>query len=101
LVIGAETFVRASECQAFKEDVISKVDARGIVFSGFFLQARPWKKLMETDPNDPILFNNESWRIALERYKALQPLVEVIAVVTRQYYDRDAFTCEWVSPPGS
>lgn len=100
LVIGVETPMPASKCQTFKEDVISKVKAMRICHPGFLLQAQRRKKLLETDPSDAIPFNNQSWRISLERYKALQPLVEVIAMVSRQYYDKGAFTCQWLSPPG-
>ncbi len=101
LVVGVETFRRASECQAFKKDVISAAETRKISLLGFFLQAQPRKKLLEVDPTDPILFNNQAWKISLERYTVLQPLVQVIATVARRYYDRGSFACQWVSPPGA
>jgi len=101
LVVGVETVRRASECQAFKEDVIARAKARRITTPGFFLQARHRKKLLETNPTDPILFNEQSWKASLQRYIALQPLVEVIATVAREYYERGAFTCQWISPPGA
>ncbi|MBN1362815.1 MAG: HNH endonuclease [Sedimentisphaerales bacterium] len=100
LVIGVETIIQPSACQAFKEEVISRVNAAAISVPGFVLQAQPRKKLLETDPANPIPFNNQSWRIALDRYTTLQPLIEVIAAVARQYHERDAFAIKWISPPG-
>ena len=100
LVVGVET-MRPLERQALKQDVISTVRARGISLPGFILQAQPRKKLLETDPTDPILFDGQSWRISLQRYIALQPLVGVIAAVVRKYHDRGSFTCQWTCPPGA
>lgn len=90
LVIGVEKPVQVSQRQAFKEDVISRVKAEGTTPSGFKLQAHPRTKLMEADH---IPFNNQSWHITFEHYKTLKPLVETIAKVLRDYYDRnrDAF----------
>lgn len=101
LVIGVETPMHASKRQAFKEDVISGVKARRIPLSGFFLQARHRKKLLETDPDDPILFNSRSWRISLQRYIALQPLVETMAVIVREYYDNGSYEIPMDFPKNS
>lgn len=100
LVVGVETFRQPPECQAFKKDVISKVNAASLSIPGFVLQAQPRKKLLETDPANPIPFNDQSWQIALDRYITLQPLIEIIAAVTRQYYERDALAIQWIFPPG-
>ena len=59
-----------------------------IPLSGFDLQAKVKTKLLEADY---IPFDNESWKISLQRYISLQPLVEIIASVIREYYDNGAF----------
>jgi len=89
LAVGVEAPMQDSQRQAFKEDVISRVRAKGIVFSGFILQAKVRTKLLEADP---IPFNNQSWQISLQRYIALQPLVEIIAIVVGEYYNSGAFS---------
>lgn len=90
LAVGVETPMRKDPQlrQAFKEDVISRVKTKGITFSGFDLKANRRTKLLEADP---IPFSNQSWQISLQRYIALQPLVEVIATAVRDYYDNGAF----------
>lgn len=88
LAVGVENPMQHSQRQAFKEEVISRVTARGIPFPGFVLQAKVQTKLLEADP---IPFGNQSWHISLKRYIALQPLVEVVGIVVREYYDRGAF----------
>lgn len=89
LAIGVETPMIGHYRQSFKEDVISKVKSDGICQSGFTLQAANRKKLLEADP---IPFVDDSWSLALDRYIALEPVVEVIGQVVKGYSDKGAFT---------
>jgi len=88
LAIGVEAPLQEQYRQSFKEDVIAKVKLEGISQAGFTLQAANRKKLLEADP---ITFGPESWRIALDRYIALRPVVDVIGQVVRDFSDRGAF----------
>lgn len=87
LAIGVEAPMRESMRQEFKEDVISRASVKGIVIPGR-LQAKTRTKLFEADP---VPFNDQSWQISLQRYIALKPLVELIALVVREYNDNGAF----------
>jgi len=88
LTIGVESPLKNQFIQAFKEEVISRITARNIDLSGFTLLAKKNKKLLEVNP---IQFGTESWRIALDKYIALQPIVEIIGKVSREYSDKGAF----------
>jgi hypothetical protein len=90
LAIGVENPLNEQHRQAFKEEVISRVNAKVIMHSGFILKAQKGKKLLETDP---IPFNSESWQIALNKYFTLDSVVNVIGEVIREYSDRGAFDC--------
>ena len=95
LAVGVETPMLDSLRQSFKEDVISRVRQKGIAISGFALRADARKKLLESDP---IPLNDQSWHIALQRYITLQPVVETIALVVREYYSDGAFDVPMVFP---
>lgn len=88
LAIGVESPLNEHHRQAFKEEVISRVKTKAINYSGFTLTAQKRKKLLEADP---IPFDSDSWRIVLERYVALHPVVDIIGEVIREYSDRGAF----------
>jgi hypothetical protein len=90
LAIGVESPLDKQHRQTFKEEVISRINARSISHSGFVLVAQDRKKLLEVDP---IPFGPESWRIALDRYIALRPVVHVIGEVSKEYLDSGAFDC--------
>jgi len=88
LTIGVEKPLREQFKQAFKEEVISRFIAKKINLSGFALEAKNRKKLLELNP---ITFGPDSWRIALDRYIDLQPIVKIIGEVSREYSDKGAF----------
>ena len=88
LVIGVEAPLKESQRQAFKEEVISRVRAKGIPLSGFNLQAKARTKLLESDI---IPFDNQTWQITLKRYIELQPLVKIISKVIKMNYEKGAF----------
>ena len=88
LAIGVESPLIEQQRQVFKEDVIAQVRAKGIVQSGFVLQSEPRKKLLEADP---IPFDNQSWKVAIEKYIALEAVVSVIAQLVRDFHKRGAF----------
>jgi hypothetical protein len=88
LAIGVESPLKEQHRQDFKEDVISRINARKINHSGFTLIAKKRKKLLEADP---ITFCSESWRIALDKYISLHSIVDVIGEVCREYSDHGAF----------
>jgi hypothetical protein len=88
LVVGVEAPLQGSQRQAFKEEVLTRVRTNRIPLSGFDLQAKVRTKLLEADF---IPFGHESWKISLQRYIALQPLVEIIATIIREYYDNGGF----------
>jgi hypothetical protein len=83
--IGVESPLKEQYIQPFKEEVISRISAKKIDQSCFTLIAMERKKLLETDP---IPFNSESWQIALDKYIALRPIVEIIGEVNRKYFDK-------------
>jgi hypothetical protein len=85
LTIGVESPLKEEYKQAFKEEVISRISAKKINQSGITLIAMERKKLLETDP---IPFNSESWRIALDKYIALRSIVDIIGEVIRKYSDK-------------
>ncbi len=89
LVIGVESPLKEQHRQVFKEDVIKQVRAKGIVQSGFVLQAENRKKLLEV--TDIIPFDNQASKVAIEKYIALEPVVSVIAPLVREYYKQGAF----------
>lgn len=88
LPIGVETPMKKLFQQEFKDSVLSQVKAAGIAHTGFVLQAKVRTKLLECDP---IPFSGQSWKIAFERYIALQPVVDTIAMVLKEYRNRGAF----------
>ncbi len=88
LAVGVETPMVGSQRQSFKEVVISRVKEKGIAISDFVLQAKVRTKLLESDQ---IPFNDRSWQVAFQRYITLQPLVETIAIVVKEYYNSGAF----------
>lgn len=88
LPIGVETPMKKSFQQEFKESVLSRVRAAGTAQSGFVLQAKVMTKLLECNP---IPFNGQSWKGAFEQYIALQPVVDIIARVLKEYQNRGAF----------
>jgi hypothetical protein len=90
LAIGVESPLSDKYRLPFKEEVISRIGARSISNLGFTLKAQNRKKLLEVDP---IPFSAESWRVALDRYIALRPVIDVIGEVSREYSDRRAFDC--------
>lgn len=87
-MVGVETPLQHEYRQAFKERVISKARAKRIGYKEFVLQAKNRKKLLESTP---IPFNDQSWQISIQRYIELQPLVDVISLVVREYYDKGAY----------
>ena len=88
LPIGVETPMKKSFQQEFKISVLSQVNAAKVAHSGFVLQAKERTKLLECDP---IPFSGDSWKVTFERYIALQPVVEIIARVLKEYRNRGAF----------
>jgi hypothetical protein len=90
LAIGVESPLNEHQRQAFKEDVISRVNAKEINRVGFTLTAQNKKKLLEADP---IPLGSEAWRMVLDKYIALHPVVDVIGEVVKEYSDRGAFDC--------
>lgn len=88
LAIGVESPLKEQHRQTFKEEVISRINAKKINHSDFTLTAMKRKKLLEAAP---IPFGSESWRMVLDKYIALHPIVEVIGEVSREYSDRGAF----------
>ncbi len=60
----------------------------GIGRIGFTLEAKDRGKLLEVDP---IPFSNESWRIAMDHYKGLKPVIRTVSEVLREYEDCGAF----------
>lgn len=88
LPIGVERPMKKSFQQEFKESVLSRVRAAGIAQSGFVLQAKAMTKLLECNP---IPFNRQSWKVALEQYIALQSVVDIIARMLKEYRNRGAF----------
>lgn len=88
LAIGVESPLKEQYKQDFKEEVIYRVNAKEINLEGFTLIARNRKKLLEADP---IPFNSGSWRIALDKYISLHPIVDIIGEVSREFCDRGAF----------
>ncbi len=91
LPIGVESPMKEGGRLQFKESVIRGVKRARIDRTGFTLQARDRRKLLELSP---IPFDSKSWRVALGRYKALQPVVEVVSEVLREYQERGAFEVE-------
>lgn len=87
-VVGVEAPLKESQRQAFKEEVLSRVRAKGIPLSSFDLQAKARTKLLETDI---IPFDNQAWQSSLQLYIKLQPLVEIISKVIRRFYENGAF----------
>ncbi len=87
LPIGVETPMKESFRESFKATVIARVKTKGIGQSGFSLTARRRGKLLEFEP---IPFDKESWRAALDRYKAIQPVVTVVSEVLRSYQEAGA-----------
>lgn len=88
LNIGVEKPMQEEYRQSFKEDIIVRANALGISRRDYLLQARPRTKLLEVDP---IPFNQNGWQIAMQRYEALQPIVEIIGTTIREYYEKGAF----------
>jgi hypothetical protein len=95
LAVGVETPMLDSQRQSFKEFVIARIKEKQISTSGFVLEAKARTKLLDSNP---IPFNEESWRIALQRYISLQPVIETIAEVVRDFYSRAAFSVPMVFP---
>jgi hypothetical protein len=91
LTIGVESPLKYVYRQKFKEDVIYKTKTEGIAQKGFTLQARDRTKLLEADL---IPFNDQSWRIAFDRYTAIQPIVDIVAETIRAYNQCGAFEGE-------
>jgi hypothetical protein len=88
LAIGVESPLKEQYRQAFKEEVISRIIAKKINYSGFSLTAMNRKKLLEADP---IPFGTESWRIVLDKYIVLHPIVAIIGEVSKEYSEQGAF----------
>jgi hypothetical protein len=88
LVVGVECPLKAEFRQAFKEDVISKVNSKRIEQFGFVLQARERKKLLETDP---IPVSIKAWEVAFDRYLSVQKIIPVIADLVKEYSDMGRF----------
>lgn len=88
LATGVENPLKEQFKEAFKEEVISRIKIRKIEHSGFTLTAQKRKKLLEVDP---VLFNSESWQKILHKYIALQPIVEIIGIVSMEYKGKGAF----------
>lgn len=88
LSIGVESPMKRTFTQRFKQSVIDAVDQASVSQSGFVLAAEGRGKLLKVDP---IPFSNESWRIALDRYVDLQPVVRAVSVVLREYEKIGAF----------
>lgn len=88
LVVGVESPLKAEFHQAFKEDVIFKVNSKQIEQLGFVLQARERKKLLETDP---IPLSVKAWEVAFDRYLSVQTVVPIIADLVKYYSDRGMF----------
>ena len=85
LTIGVESPLKEEFKQAFKEEVISRISDQKLNQSNFTLIAMERKKLLETDP---ISFNSESWQVALDKYIALHPIIDIIGEVNRIYSDK-------------
>lgn len=88
LAVGVESPLNEQNRQSFKENVVSNIHSKGIKQSGFTLKTENRKKLLETEP---IPFGPDSWKIALDKYIALCPIVDVVAQVIKEYSDKGAF----------
>ena len=95
LAVGVESPLRRERWQKFKEDVIDRARAGGIDQAGFVLKARERTKLLESDP---IPFDRQAWRAAMERFRKLQPVVAIIAEVIKEYCRSGAFSVEMEFP---
>ena len=74
----------------FKQSVIDAVERAGIAQEGFILKTETPGKLLELDDRS-IPFNSESWRVAMEQYRVLQPVIGVVSAVLREYQTLQAF----------
>lgn len=88
LAIGVESPLKEQYKEAFKEEVISKAKTKDLNFSGFSMSAQKRKKLLEVDP---VPLNSESWQNIMNKYIALKPIVEIIGIVSKEYYEKGAF----------
>lgn len=88
LTIGVENPFIEKYRQSFKEEVITRVRTNRIDTTGFLLEAENRKKLLEANP---IRCDQEAWKAALERYKSLKPVINLIGEVSREYYQKGAF----------
>jgi hypothetical protein len=88
LAIGVENPMKEQFKEAFKEEVISRINTRKIEYSGFTLTAQKRKKLLEMDP---VSFDSESWHKILQKYIVLHPIIDIIGVVSREYSRKGAF----------
>lgn len=88
LNIGVEKPLQEEYHQSFKEEVIVQMNHLHVGRRDYLLQARPRTKLLEADP---IPFNQNGWQIAMQRYEALQPIIEIIGTTIREYYGKGAF----------
>jgi len=90
LTIGVENPLKEQYKQSFKKEVISKIETKAISCSGFTLSDQNRKKLLEVAP---IPISSESWRIILDKYIFLRPVVNIIGEVIREYSDQGKFDC--------
>jgi hypothetical protein len=88
LAVGVESPLKEQNRQSFKENVVTRINSKRIKQSGFILKTENRKKLLETEP---IPFSTDSWQIALEKYIALSPVVDVVAQIIKEYSDKGAF----------
>lgn len=89
LAIGVELPMKQPFRRPFKEGVAATVASLGIAPSAFTLSTMDRTKMLEVDP---IPFNADSWRVAMDRYDSLQPIIAVVAEVVREYDFRGAFS---------
>lgn len=94
LTIGVEKPLEGLFKQEFKERVISRVNEAGISQSCFMLKAKEQTKLLEVV--DYVSFNDQSCQVAMERYIALQPVVKIIAMVLKEYQNREPLKHYWI-----
>ena len=88
LTIGVEKPFREEYRQSFKKEIESRIIKKKIDKSRFNLQTEKRGKFLETDP---IPFGPESWHMALEKYIALKPIIDIIGEVSREYSEKGAF----------
>lgn len=89
LAVGVEKPMRESERQLFKESVIARIEEKGLLLTnGITIQATPQKKLLDSGL---LPFADDPWRVAIERYVRLRPVVAIIAEKMKEFHDRGAF----------